>query len=91
MRTSDIIVESVHVHPDTGHITVRVKTVTTDGSAAWTGPVRGYGCDAATFNARFNGDKQQLLNWIAQEHKGFHGAHVGLVEELTKLKGQKIG
>lgn len=87
---SKVIVEGVHVHAASGHITVRVKTVTTDGQSTRTGPVRGYGVDAVGFVKRFNSDKTQLLNWIKSQHQAYDGADVTLATELMKLKGQAI-
>lgn len=85
-----IEVEGVHVHPETGYITIRVKTVTKQGQTTWNGPVRGYGMDGASFIHRFNGDMEQVKNWIKSQHMPYHGAHVDLVAALHKLKGSKI-
>lgn len=89
--STEIIVEGTHVHPATGHITIRVKTVTKDGNQIQTGPVRGYGVDAVAFRSRFNSDLNQFLDWVRSEHRGNEGAHGELVDKLTKLAGQKIG
>lgn len=86
-----IIVDSVTVNPNTGHIFIRVHTVTTEGNATWNGPVRGHGLDAAMFKHRFNSDIEQVKSWMVSEHLGLHGAHQTLVAELHKLKGTVIG
>lgn len=85
-----MVIEGVHVHPDTGYITIRVKTVTTQGAATWNGPIRGYGMDAAAFQRRFNGDMEQVKDWLKSEHAPYHGTHVQLVAALHRLKGTKI-
>lgn len=91
---SVIQIEDVKVHPDTGHITIRVKTVTTktvNGTVQnWSGPVRGYGCDAAAFQSQFSGQIANLTASIKSQHLAYMGVHESLVEDLGKLKGTTI-
>jgi hypothetical protein len=88
---SKIFVRRVHVHPDTGHITIRLQSETSHESAAWTGPVKDWGVDAETFHHRFGADKQHLIDYMVGEHKAFMGRHDGLTDELSKLEGTQIG
>lgn len=88
---TEVIIKDVNVHPQTGHITVRVFTKTTDGGASWTGPEKDYGVDANHFAGHLNGDVEQLKKWILNQHQAYTGVHMGLVGELAKLKGQVIG
>jgi hypothetical protein len=78
------------IHPESGHISIRVRSVTTKGTASWSGPVRTYGCDAAMFKHRFNGDIEQMKAWIKSEHIGYDGAHADLVDAVTKMKGTTL-
>lgn len=75
----------------TGHITVTVKSKTTDGDHTWDGPERQYGCDATSFRERFNSDPEQFEAWIASEHKQYLGANAKLMEHLDTRKGKVIG
>jgi hypothetical protein len=86
-----IWVRQVRVDPKTGHITVRLQSETTNGSAHWYGPKRDYGASADTFRGRFGGDIDQLKTYLAGQHRAIMGVHVSLVEELTKLEGEVIG
>jgi hypothetical protein len=88
---TQIIVDGVSVHPDSGMMSIRVKAVTTVGSQKWYGPVKTYGIDANMYKLRFNRSIDQVLSFIASEHQGHNGAHLELVEELGKLKGRVIG
>lgn len=84
----------VQVHPESGLITVWVKTITTktvNGNVqSWSGPVRGYGCDALAFQGQFQGKIDNLLAWIKSKHLAYDGAHETLIEELGKLRGKTI-
>lgn len=89
-----IKIEDVGVHPASGHILVRVKSITTrlvnGNTEIFSGPVRGYGVDAAGFQSRFGGKIENLIAWVKSEHIGYQGAHEKLVEELGKLRGKTI-
>src|ERR1700733_9071285 len=84
----------VQVHPESGLITLGVKTVTTktvEGNVhTWNGPVRGYGVDGPTFHTRFQGKVENVLAWVKSQHTAYDGAHETLVEALSKLKGKVI-
>ena len=86
-----IIVDDVRVNQDTGHILIRVHSVTTTHGETVNGPVRGYGLDAAQFQHQFNNDIDRVASWVAGQHMGYHGAHQSLVAELGKLRGKVIG
>ncbi len=86
-----IVVDDFRVDQVTGHVTIRVHSVTTQGSETWNGPVRGYGFDAAMFKNRFSNDIDQVKSWIVSSHLGYHGAQQSLVRELGKLAGTVIG
>lgn len=86
-----IIIHDYQVHPNTGHVTVLVKSHTADGKAEWDGPLMAYGADAVTFRHRFNSDPAQFENWVASEHRANMGAQPGLIDALLKRKGQVIG
>lgn len=88
---TQIIVDDVRVDQVSGHISIRVHSVTTDGDKTWSGPVRAYGLDAAMFKSQFNNNIEQVKSWVCSSHLGYHGAHQSLVEELGKLTGQVIG
>ena len=83
-------IEDVQVHSHSGHISIKVKSVTTRGQQSWDGPVRTYGVDAAAFQTRFQGDLEQLKAWIKSQHTGHHGVHNDLVAALQKLKGETL-
>jgi hypothetical protein len=89
-----IQVEDVQVNGQSGHITIKVKSVTTqtvNGTVqTHFGPVRSYGVDAAGFHAQFHGDIEQLKAWVKSQHTCYDGVHESLVEDLGKLKGQTI-
>ena len=89
-----IQIEDVHVNVQSGHITLKVKSVTTrtvNGTMqTHFGPVRSYGVDAAGFHSRFKGDIEQLKAWVKSQHTCYDGAHESLVESLGKLKGQTL-
>jgi hypothetical protein len=85
-----IQVEDINVHPQSGHILIRVKSVTTKGKSEWSGPIVGYGVDAHQFQKRFNSDIEQVKTYIKSQHLAYNGAHEALVAELGKLKGQTI-
>jgi hypothetical protein len=89
-----IQVEDVQVNGQSGHITLKVKSVTTrtvNGTVqTHFGPTRSYGVDAASFHARFQGSVEQLKAWVRSQHTCYAGVHATLVEELGKLKGQTI-
>jgi hypothetical protein len=88
---TQIIVDDVRVDQASGHISIRVHSVTTNGEKTWNGPVRGYGMDAAQFKHQFNHDIERVKQWVVSQHVGFHGAHESVVAELGKLTGQVIG
>ena len=88
---TQIIVDDVRVDQVSGHILIRVHSVTTQGELTWNGPVRGYGLDASMFKHQFNNNIEQVKSWVCSSHLGYHGAHQSLVEKLGKLKGQIIG
>lgn len=85
------IIHDIGVHPQSGHITAWVKSVTTNGKASWDGPLRGYGVDAMMFHHHFAGDIEQVKSYILSLHTAYDGAHLELVDNLMKLKGQHIG
>ena len=85
-----IKVQDVNVHPASGHISVKVKSVTTQGTQTWEGPQRTYGVDAAAFQTRFQGDVEQLKAWIKSQHSCYHGVHNDLVKTLAGMKGQEL-
>lgn len=85
-----IIVEDSSIHPGSGHISIRVHSVTTEGNKTTNGPSRIYGVDATMFKNRFNGDIEQVKAWIKSEHIGYQGAHESLVKEVNALKGQAL-
>lgn len=87
---SSIIIEDVNVHPHSGHISLKVKTVTSHEGNSWHGPVRTYGVDAALFHGRFGGDVQQVVAWVKSQHTAYNGAHTDLVAALELLKGQTL-
>ena len=87
---TEIQVEDIAVHPASGHISIKVKTVTTQGTASWAGPSRTYGCDAAAFQTRFKGDVNQLKAWVKSQHSCYQGVHADLVKALNDLKGKAI-
>lgn len=91
MKQSKMMLEDVHVDPETGHITLTVRMHTTDGKATWHGPRRPYGCDVGMFQGMFAGDIEQLKNWVYQQHAALTGAHLGFVDTLMKMKGTRIG
>lgn len=70
---------------------MRLRSETSHGSATWPGPVKDYGVDANVFYGRFNGDREQLLNYFLGQHRTFIGRHADLAEDLTKLEGKQIG
>jgi len=86
-----IWVRQVRVDQRTGHITVRLESETTDGTAHWFGPKRDYGVDADTFRGRFGCDIEQLKTYFANQHRAMMGVHIKLVEKLSKLEGEVIG
>ena len=86
-----IFVRSVRRHPDTGHITIRLQSETTDGSATWFGHLKDYGFDNEVFYGRFGGDIVQLTNYLVSEHRAMIGRNAALVDTLTKLEGKQIG
>ena len=88
---SNIFLREVIADQKTGHITLHVQTETEHEGAKWIGPLKLYGVCADTFHHRFQGDIDQMLQWVAQQHMGITGVHLSLVEELTARKGQKIG
>jgi hypothetical protein len=85
-----IIIEDVGVHPDSGHILIKVRTVTTKGTATWKGPIKGYGVDANLFRHHFGSDVEQVKAYIRAQHLAYTGAHTDLTGQLMKLKGQEI-
>jgi hypothetical protein len=90
-QESKIVVEDVMVNPATGHITLWVKTTTTDGKASWDGPLRGHGVDALRFHHQFGGDEEQLKSYVCALHQMYSGVHLDLVDRLMKMKGTSIG
>lgn len=82
---------SVRVDPKTGHMTVRLRSETTNGNAHWHGHLKDWGCDAETFHGRFGGDEDQLKTYFANQHRAMMGVHTGLVEKLTRWEGEVIG
>jgi hypothetical protein len=90
-QASEIVVEDVTVNPATGHITLWVKTKTTDGKASWDGPLRGYGVDASVFMYHLGGDVEQLKSYVHGRHRAYMGVHLDLVDRLMKMKGTSIG
>ena len=88
--TTSIVVDDVRVDQVSGHITVRVHSVTTDGVDTWIGPTRGYGLDASQFISQFNSDISQVTAWIASQHTSYNGANLSLVESLGALTGSVI-
>jgi hypothetical protein len=90
IKSELVVVDAVH-DPEGGHITIRVRWRNTRGKATWFGPEKGYGVDATAFNKRFNGDIQQVLNWIASEHQQYKGADPEVTKKMTALKGKVIG
>ena len=86
-----IMVEGVNVHPESGHMSVRVRSITTMGTQTWKGPVKTYGVDANQFAHRFNRSVDQLMSWIASEHQGYNGANQELLAALEAKKGTVIG
>ena len=87
---TQILIEDVNVHIHSGHISIKVKSVTTQGQQSWEGASRTYGVDAAAFQSRFGGDLEHLKAWIKSQHKAYNGAHPDLVAALHKLKGQVL-
>ncbi len=89
-----IQIEDVHVNGQSGHITLKVKSVTTqtvNGNVQMhSGPVRAYGVDAAGFQTRFQNDIEQLKAWVKSQHSCYDGVHESLVEALGRLKGTTI-
>jgi len=90
METKIILVGYRH-DDHTGHVSVTVKSVTTDGNASWEGPERVYGVDSVAFVHRFNSDPEQFEAWVAGQHKQYLGAHNELTEHLKSRKGKVIG
>lgn len=88
---SEIFVKAVHVHPHTGHVTLHVQTRTTRDGATWTGREAAYGVDALIYRHRFNCDREQLAQYVANQHRVNEGVHQELVEHLTGLEGKVIG
>lgn len=89
-QESHIIIDDVDVDQNTGHITLWVYMHTKDGNAEWNGPRRGYGCDATMFHGMFGGDIEQLKNWVHSQHCHLHGAHLEFVDQLMKMKGERM-
>lgn len=87
---TEMIIESIGLNEQTGHVSVQVYSKTTDGTASWLGPKRTYGVDAVAFRNRFNGDVDDVLRWIASEHKQYLGHHEALQAELRKREGMVI-
>lgn len=85
-----IKIEDIGVHPHSGHINIRVKSITTQGNQSWEGPQRSYGCDAAAFQSRFGGDVDHLLAWVKSQHSCYQGVHTDLVAKLHALKGKEL-
>jgi len=87
---SRIIIEDVHVHQQSGHISLKVKSVTTHEQNSWTGATRTYGLDAGVFHGRFHGDVNQVVAWVKSQHTAYAGVHNDLVAQLEKLKGKTL-
>jgi len=85
-----IVIEDVNVHPHSGHISLKVKTVTTHEGNSWEGPQRTYGLDAGVFHGRFHGDVNQVVAWVKSQHTAYAGVHNDLVAQLEKLKGKTL-
>ncbi len=89
METKTVI-EDVQVHQQSGHISLKVKSVTSHQNNTWTGATRTYGVDAALFHGRFQGDVNQVVAWVKSQHTAYAGVHNDLVAQLEKLKGKEI-
>ena len=88
---TQIVVQGAQVNSKTGHHTIFVKAVTTEGNVTFEGPQVGYGVDPQMFKHRFNRDINQVLSWVASEHLAYNGANQELVSALGALKGRVIG
>lgn len=85
-----IFIREVRTNPKTGHITLRLQSETTEGTATWTGPLGDYGVDADTFYGQFSGDIAQLEMWAASGHRAKIGIHAELADALAKRVGKQI-
>lgn len=86
-----ITITDYNVDSKSGHISVKVKSQTTDGNQSWEGPEMVYGVDAVSFVNRFHSNIEEFEAWVSSQHQQYRGASQQLIDALQERKGKIIG